>query len=107
MIFPFLFADAYAGLVLAVIVNSIGGGIIEVLISPIAEAAPSKEKAKAMSMLHSFYCFGHMGVVLISSLVSTVSGFFTEYGIKVGLFAAIIFPLAMLLIRLNMGKIKE
>ena len=67
-VFPFLFPNPYAGLILAVVINSIGGGIIEVLISPIVEAAPSKEKEKAMSMLHSFYCFGHMGVVLLSTL---------------------------------------
>ena len=67
-VFPFLFPDPYIGLVLAVVINAVGGGIIEVLISPIVEAAPSKEKEKAMSMLHSFYCFGHMGVVLLSTL---------------------------------------
>ena len=66
-VFPFLFSKPYAGLVCAVVINAVGGGIIEVLVSPIVEAAPSKEKAKAMSMLHSFYCFGHMGVVLLST----------------------------------------
>ncbi len=73
-VFPFLFADPYAGLVLSAIINAVGGGIIEVLISPIVEAAPSKEKAKAMSMLHSFYCFGHMGVVLLSTLAFGLLG---------------------------------
>jgi len=73
-VFPFLLADPYIGLVLAVMTNAVGGGIIEVLISPIVEAAPSKEKAKAMSMLHSFYCFGHMGVVLLSTLAFGLLG---------------------------------
>lgn len=72
--FPFLLADPYIGLVLAVMINAVGGGIIEVLISPIVEAAPSKEKEKAMSMLHSFYCFGHMGVVLLSTLAFGLLG---------------------------------
>lgn len=67
-IFPFVFEDSFIGLVIAVIINAIGGGIIEVLISPIVEAAPSGEKEKAMSMLHSFYCFGHVSVVLLSTL---------------------------------------
>lgn len=67
-IFPFIFKDPFVGLVLAAIINAIGGGIIEVLISPIVEAAPSGEKEKAMSMLHSFYCFGHVAVVLLSTL---------------------------------------
>lgn len=67
-IFPFVFSNPFSGLALASIINAVGGGIIEVLISPIVEAAPSKEKDKAMSMLHSFYCFGHVAVVLLSTL---------------------------------------
>ncbi|MBS6396315.1 MAG: MFS transporter [Clostridiales bacterium] len=59
----------YAGLVLAMVCNAIGGGLIEVLISPIVEAAPSSNaKEAAMSLLHSFYCWGHVGVVLLSTL---------------------------------------
>ena len=73
-VFPFVFSNPYTGLVLAVVINAIGGGIIEVLVSPIVEAAPSKEKEKAMSMLHSFYCFGHMGVVLLSTLAFRILG---------------------------------
>lgn len=73
-IFPFLFSNAYAGLVVAVLINAIGGGLIEVLISPIVESLPGDEKASAMSLLHSFYCWGHVGVVLISTLYFVTVG---------------------------------
>ncbi len=67
-IFPFLLPP-YAGLILAMVFNAIGGGLIEVLISPIVEAAPSSSaKETAMSLLHSFYCWGHVAVVLLSTL---------------------------------------
>ncbi len=68
--------DPFAGILLAVIVYAIGGGIIEVLISPIMESCPTDNKEKAMSLLHSFYCWGHVGVVLISTL------FFATVGIE-------------------------
>ena len=67
-IFPFLLPP-YAGLILAMVFNAIGGGLIEVLISPIVEEAPSSSaKETAMSLLHSFYCWGHVAVVLLSTL---------------------------------------
>ena len=59
---------SYAGLLLCVILYAIGGGIIEVLISPIVESCPSDNKEAAMALLHSFYCWGHVGVVLLSVL---------------------------------------
>ena len=71
--FPFIM-DAYTGLLIATVINAMGGGIIEVLISPIVEALPSKEKAGAMSLLHSFYCWGHMAVVLLSTLYFSIAG---------------------------------
>ncbi len=64
----------FAGILLAVIVYAIGGGIIEVLISPIMESCPTDNKEKAMSLLHSFYCWGHVGVVLISTAFFTLAG---------------------------------
>ena len=75
-VFPYLLRDAYAGLIIAVILYAIGGGIIEVLISPIVEACPTEKKEAAMSLLHSFYCWGHVGVVLITT------GFFAVFGIE-------------------------
>lgn len=67
-VFPFLFADPFIGLLTAVFINALGGGMIEVVISPIVESLPGDEKASAMSLLHSFYCWGHVGVVILSTL---------------------------------------
>ena len=64
----------FAGILLAVIVYAIGGGIIEVLISPIMESCPTDNKEQAMSLLHSFYCWGHVGVVLLSTIFFKVAG---------------------------------
>ena len=61
-------ASPFPMLLLSVITYAIGGGIIEVLISPIAESCPTDNKASVMSLLHSFYCWGTMGVVIISTL---------------------------------------
>ena len=75
-VLPTLLGNAYVGLILAVILYAIGGGIIEVLISPIVEACPTQKKEAAMSLLHSFYCWGHVGVVLLAT------GFFAVFGIE-------------------------
>lgn len=64
----------FAGILMAVIVYAIGGGIIEVLISPIMESCPTDNKEQAMSLLHSFYCWGHVGVVLLSTIFFKVAG---------------------------------
>ena len=74
-ILPRIMDNSYAGLVIAMLLNAIGGGLIEVLISPIVEAAPSSNaKDAAMSLLHSFYCWGHVGVVLLSTIGFNVFG---------------------------------
>ena len=65
---PELFSNHFIGILISVIIYAIGGGLIEVLVSPIMEACPSDNKEKAMSLLHSFYCWGHVGVVLISTI---------------------------------------
>ena len=74
-VLPGLLPDAYTGLLASVIIYAFGGGLIEVLISPIMESCPTENKEKAMSLLHSFYCWGHVGVVLFSTL------FFKAFGI--------------------------
>ncbi len=71
---PDLLSNHFLGILLCVIVYAIGGGLIEVLISPIMEATPSENKEKAMSLLHSFYCWGHMGVVLLSTIFFALFG---------------------------------
>lgn len=67
-VLPYLLPNPYIGILIAVVINAVGGGLVEVLISPIVEALPSKESASAMSILHSFYCWGQVGVVLLSTL---------------------------------------
>ena len=67
-VLPHILPSAYAGLLCAVVCYAIGGGLIEVLISPIVEACPTDNKQSVMSMLHSFYCWGTVGVVALSTL---------------------------------------
>ena len=64
----------FAGVMTAVVLYAIGGGIIEVLISPIVEACPTDAKASAMSLLHSFYCWGHVFLVVVSTVFFAVFG---------------------------------
>lgn len=71
---PELLPSTFAGILIAVMVYAIGGGLLEVLVSPVVEACPSDNKEKAMSMLHSFYCWGHVGVVLFSTLFFQIFG---------------------------------
>lgn len=73
---PDVTADPYTGLLIATIVYSLGSGLLEVLTSPIMEACPTKSKDRAMSLMHSFYCWGHMVVVFVSTL------FFVVFGVK-------------------------
>ena len=75
-ILPEIFFDPFIGLLIAVTIYAIGGGLLEVLVSPVMEACPTDNKEKAMSLLHSFYCWGHVGVVLLSTL------FFKLFGIE-------------------------
>ena len=71
---PNVLPAPYVGLVLATIVNGVGGGLIEVIISPIVDSCPGDAKASAMSLLHSFYCWGQVGVVLITTLLLRLIG---------------------------------
>ena len=54
-VLPNVFSDAFIGLLIAVAFYAVGGGLLEVVVSPIVEACPSKHKDKTMSLLHSFY----------------------------------------------------
>ena len=73
---PDLFADPFIGIMICVVIYAIGSGLIEVLVSPIVEACPFDHKAAVMSLLHSFYCWGCVGVILFSTV------FFTLFGIE-------------------------
>ncbi len=73
-VLPEILPVPFIGILIAVMIYAIGGGLLEVLVSPVVEACPSDNKEKAMSMLHSFYCWGYAGVVLISTLFFYVAG---------------------------------
>lgn len=73
-ILPEILPSHFIGILISVTVYAAGGGLLEVLVSPLVEACPSDNKEKAMSMLHSFYCWGHAGVVLISTLFFYTAG---------------------------------
>ncbi len=73
---PELLPNAYAGLVISVMTYAIGGGLIEVLVSPLVEACPTQRKKAVMGLLHSFYCWGSVFVILAST------GFFVCFGIE-------------------------
>lgn len=74
VVLPGLFSNPWTGLLGAVMIYGAGGGLLEVLVSPVVEACPTENKEKAMSMLHSFYCWGHVGVVLISTVFFVLLG---------------------------------
>lgn len=75
-ILPELFTDPFIGILISVCIYAVGGGLLEVLVSPVVEACPTDNKEKAMSLLHSFFCWGHVGVVILSTL------FFAVFGIE-------------------------
>lgn len=71
---PELLPSPFAGLLISVALYAVGGGLIEVIISPIVEACPTSRKAAAMSLLHSFYCWGSVFVVLLSTVFFVAVG---------------------------------
>lgn len=73
-VLPALLPNHFAGILIAVTIYAIGGGLLEVLVSPVVEACPTDNKEAAMSLLHSFYCWGHVGVVLLSTLFFGIFG---------------------------------
>jgi len=71
---PMLLPSPYVGLVISVMLYAVGGGLLEVIVSPIVEALPNENKEASMSLLHSFYCWGQMAVVLLSTLLLWMIG---------------------------------
>lgn len=67
-------SEPFVGFLIAVIIYATGGGLLEVLVSPIIESCPTDNKEAAMSLLHSFYCWGHVGVVFLSTVFFAVFG---------------------------------
>ena len=72
---PFVLPDPFVGIIISTVIYAVGSGLIEVLASPIVEACPFENKASVMSILHSFYCWGCVGVILLST------GFFYVFGL--------------------------
>lgn len=102
-ILPELLPSPFLGLLISVAVYAVGGGLLEVLVSPIVEACPNENKKGAMSILHSFYSWGQAGVVLFSTL------FFFAFGIEnwrilAGLWAVIPFCNAFLFLRVPLAS---
>ena len=75
-VLPELLPAPFLGILIAVVLYAVGSGLVEVLVSPIVEACPFENKAGVMSLLHSFYCWGAVGVILGSTL------FFTLFGVE-------------------------
>lgn len=73
-VLPEILPSPFAGIMVSVMIYAIGGGLLEVLVSPVVEACPSDNKEKTMSLLHSFYCWGHAGVVLLSTVFFYAAG---------------------------------
>lgn len=73
-VLPDRMSDPFAGLLICVMIYAIGGGLLEVLVSPIVEACPTDHKEAAMGLLHSFYCWGHAAVILLSTLFFALFG---------------------------------
>ena len=73
-VLPDLSRDPFVGIMICVVLYALGSGLIEVLGSPIVEACPFERKDAVMSLLHSFYCWGSMGVILLSALFFAVFG---------------------------------
>ena len=75
-VLPELLPSPFAGLLISVMIYAVGGGLLEVLVSPVVEACPTENKASVMSLLHSFYCWGSVAVILLSTV------FFICFGVK-------------------------
>ncbi len=73
-VLPEVLPSPFIGILISVVLYAIGSGLIEVLLSPIVEACPFENKEGTMSLLHSFYCWGAMGVILGSTLFFSVFG---------------------------------
>ncbi|HCG64899.1 MAG: MFS transporter [Spirochaetae bacterium HGW-Spirochaetae-4] len=72
---PRLFpTNPYLGIMLATVIFSCGGGLLELLLSAIVQAIPSEAKAAAMSLLHAFYAWGFIGVVVLTSVMIALFG---------------------------------
>lgn len=103
-VLPEVFPDPFAGLLTAVMIYALGGGLLEVVISPMVEACPSDNKEAAMSLLHSFYCWGQVGVVLVSTMFFVFAGI-EHWKILALLWAAVPFVNGLVCTRVPIAKL--
>ena len=73
-VLPYLLPNGFVAILIPIAMSAVGGGLLEVLVSPIVESLPGEHKEKAMSLLHSFYCWGHVAVVLLSTAYFALAG---------------------------------
>ncbi len=66
-ILPDILPDPYIGLVIATLICAIGSGLIEVMGNPIMQSCPKEKEGFSMGLLHSFYAWGHLGTILVST----------------------------------------
>ena len=105
-VLPDLCGSAFAGLLISVAIYAVGGGLLEVLVSPVVEACPTPNKEKAMSLLHSFYCWGHVAVVLLSTLFFRICGI-GNWKILAWIWAAVPIVNAFVFTRVPMAPLTE
>lgn len=105
-VLPDLLPNPMVGIVISVMCYAVGGGLIEVLVSPIVENCPSERKDAAMSLLHSFYCWGQMGVILLSTLFFVVFGY-QNWAILAMLWAIVPFANAFFFAKVPIVEPKE
>lgn len=103
---PAVLSDPFIGLLASVMIYAVGGGIIEVLISPIVEACPTERKEAAMSLLHSFYCWGQVFVVLLSTVFFLVIGI-DSWPVLAVIWAVVPLLNAILFTRVPIAKLVE
>lgn len=73
-VLPALMQNDFLAIIIPTVICGVGGGLIEVMVSPIIEACPTEHKSAQMSLLHSFYCWGQAGVVLLTTLLFSLFG---------------------------------
>ena len=73
-VLPEVIPNTFIALSIATVVSAIGSGLIEVMISPLVDRIPSEKSSAEMSLLHSFYCIGHVGVILLSTVFFRLAG---------------------------------
>ncbi|MGI6153831.1 MAG: MFS transporter [Christensenellaceae bacterium] len=105
-IFPYLFASPFAGIAASIVIMAVGGGLIEVVASPVVEAIPSEHKAAEMSRLHSFFSWGQVAVILLSTLYFTFVGI-AHWPVLCFLWAAVPIVNAVLFVKVPIAPMVE